>query len=214
MPKRRLQRPGSYIPRFRDILAQVAKHPNRRYFMLKSIIINNLYGVDIMEEATEICKLRLFLKLVAQIERFEDIEPLPDIDFNIRAGNTLVGFATQEEVGGPLHVHLRSLTSTDAWQASSRRPRSRARFRPFPLTADGNFNLIPLIGREQRSTCGRNSSVLRAELDRYLAASMALTSNNITKKEAYDEKFDAMATEPSALPLVRGVLRHHEEWRL
>ena len=26
------------------------------------------------------------------------IEPLPDIDFNIRAGNTLVGFATEEEV--------------------------------------------------------------------------------------------------------------------
>ena len=26
------------------------------------------------------------------------IEPLPDIDFNIRAGNTLVGYATKEEV--------------------------------------------------------------------------------------------------------------------
>ncbi len=44
-------------------------HPNRRYFILKSIIVNNLYGVDIMEEAVEICKLRLFLKLVAQVER-------------------------------------------------------------------------------------------------------------------------------------------------
>ncbi len=30
-----------------------------------------------------------FLKLVAQIERFKDIEPLPDIDFNIRAGKML-----------------------------------------------------------------------------------------------------------------------------
>lgn len=74
------------------------KQRNRRYFILKSIIIGNLYGVDIMEEATEICKLRLFLKLVAQLERPEDIEPLPDIDFNIRAGNTLVGFATYDEV--------------------------------------------------------------------------------------------------------------------
>ncbi|HUT59319.1 MAG TPA: SAM-dependent methyltransferase, partial [Phycisphaerae bacterium] len=74
------------------------EHPNRRYFVLKSIVIQNLYGVDIMDEAVEICKLRLFLKLVAQIERAEDIEPLPDIDFNIRAGNTLVGFATRESV--------------------------------------------------------------------------------------------------------------------
>ena len=32
------------------------------------IIVNNLFGVDIMEEAVEICKLRLFLKLVAQVE--------------------------------------------------------------------------------------------------------------------------------------------------
>jgi hypothetical protein len=83
---------------FRQVLAQVRQHPNERYFILKSIIVNNLYGVDIMEEAVEICKLRLFLKLAAQVERFEEIEPLPDIDFNIRAGNALVGYATAEDV--------------------------------------------------------------------------------------------------------------------
>ena len=83
---------------FREILNRVDEHPNRKYFILKSIIINNLYGVDIMEEAVEICKLRLFLKMVAQIEDIDDIEPLPDIDFNIQAGNTLVGYATYDEV--------------------------------------------------------------------------------------------------------------------
>jgi len=83
---------------FRAVLERVAQHPNRKYFVFKSIVVNNLYGVDIMEEAVEICKLRLFLKLVAQVERVEDIEPLPDIDFNIRAGNSLVGFATYDEV--------------------------------------------------------------------------------------------------------------------
>ena len=83
---------------FRKVLERIQKHPNRRYFIFKSIIVNNLYGVDIMEEAIEICKLRLFLKLVAQIERVENIEPLPDIDFNIRAGNTLVGYTTYDEV--------------------------------------------------------------------------------------------------------------------
>ena len=83
---------------FRDILDRIAQHPNREYFVLKSIIINNLYGVDIMDEAIEICKLRLFLKMVAQIEDVKQIEPLPDIDFNIQAGNTLVGYATYEQV--------------------------------------------------------------------------------------------------------------------
>ncbi|MGQ4806761.1 hypothetical protein NKDENANG_00096 [Candidatus Entotheonellaceae bacterium PAL068K] len=89
--------PGKFAD-FRRILAEVARHPNRRYFILKSIIINNLYGVDIMEEAVEICKLRLFLKLVAQVDRVKDLEPLPDIDFNIRPGNTLVGFVSVDEI--------------------------------------------------------------------------------------------------------------------
>ena len=71
---------------------------SRRYLILKSIILNNLYGVDISNEAIEICKLRLLLKLVARIECAEDIESLPNIDRNIRVGNALVGFATPEEV--------------------------------------------------------------------------------------------------------------------
>jgi cell fate (sporulation/competence/biofilm development) regulator YlbF (YheA/YmcA/DUF963 family) len=89
---------------FREVLDQMERHPNRSYFVLKSIVVNNLYGVDIMAEAVEIAKLRLFLKLVAQVDRVEDIEPLPDIDFNIRAGNTLVGFTTIAEVERAMKV--------------------------------------------------------------------------------------------------------------
>ena len=83
---------------FRTILAEVAKHPNRNYFIYKSIIIDNLYGVDIMAEAVEICKLRLFLKLAAQLKDPKNIEPLPDIDFNIRPGNSLIGYISTDEV--------------------------------------------------------------------------------------------------------------------
>jgi hypothetical protein len=90
-------RPEKYSD-FRQVLDQAKQHPNRRYFILKTIIVNNLYGVDIMDEAVEICKLRLFLKLIAQVDNLNDIEPLPDIDFNVRAGNTLVGFTSIEEV--------------------------------------------------------------------------------------------------------------------
>ncbi len=89
------------IERFSDfisVLSQIPAHGGQKYFILKSIIINNLYGVDLMEEAVEICKLRLFLKLVAQVEDVEHIEPLPDIDFNIRNGNTLIGYVSINEV--------------------------------------------------------------------------------------------------------------------
>ena len=76
---------------------------NIRYFIYKNIILRNLYGVDIMVEATEIAKLRLFLKMVAVVDVNPrdpnlGLDPLPDIDFNIRCGNTLVGYATEAEM--------------------------------------------------------------------------------------------------------------------
>ncbi|MEG9267231.1 Eco57I restriction-modification methylase domain-containing protein [Qipengyuania sp. Mu-71] len=78
--------------RFEETLAEVDSHSDQRYFIFRSIVVNNLFGVDIMEEAVEICKLRLFLKLASQIDDVDMIEPLPDIDFNIRCGNALVGY--------------------------------------------------------------------------------------------------------------------------
>jgi len=88
---------------FRKVLADIENHTNEKYYIYKSIILNNLYGVDIMNEAVEIAKLRLFLKLVAVVEPDDTdenygLEPLPDIDFNIRSGNTLVGFTSFNEI--------------------------------------------------------------------------------------------------------------------
>lgn len=83
-----------------DILSRFAVVGLERvqdYAVIKHIIVHNLYGVDIEKQATEIAKLRLFLKLVALLEPGDVVEPLPDIDFNIRHGNTLVGYATADE---------------------------------------------------------------------------------------------------------------------
>ena len=81
---------------------------NIRYFIYKNIILRNLYGVDIMVEATEIAKLRLFLKMVAVVDVNRrdpnlGLDPLPDIDFNIRCGNTLVGYATAKDLENDLN---------------------------------------------------------------------------------------------------------------
>ena len=90
---------------FKEELAEITNkyRSNIQYFIFKSIILRNLYGVDIMVEATEIAKLRLFLKMVAvvEVDRRADnmgLDPLPDIDFNIRCGNTLVGYATEQQL--------------------------------------------------------------------------------------------------------------------
>ena len=68
-----------------------------QYAIKKAIITDNLYGVDLMEEATEIAKLRLFMTLVASARTVDELEPLPNIDFNILAGNSLIGLTRIEE---------------------------------------------------------------------------------------------------------------------
>ncbi|WP_428194523.1 Eco57I restriction-modification methylase domain-containing protein, partial [Deinococcus saxicola] len=73
------------------------RHESANYNLKKKIITENLYGVDLMEEAAEIAKLRLFLTLVSSANTLDDLEPLPNIDFNILAGNSLVGLLKVDE---------------------------------------------------------------------------------------------------------------------
>ena len=102
---------------FKDELDEISNkyRSNIQYFIFKSIILRNLYGVDIMAEAIEIAKLRLFLKMVAVVDvdmRADNLglDPLPDIDFNIRCGNTLVGYATEKEVERDLIQEINAQT--------------------------------------------------------------------------------------------------------
>lgn len=106
---------------FKAELAEITDkyRSNIQYFIFKSIILRNLYGVDIMVEATEIAKLRLFLKMVAvvDVDRRADnlgLDPLPDIDFNIRCGNTLVGYANKEQLTKDLNDAQGSLVIGEA----------------------------------------------------------------------------------------------------
>lgn len=116
-------------------------HPSKHYFIYKSIILNNLYGVDIMREAVETAKLRLFLKLVSTVDPDYDsenigIEPLPDIDFNIKAGNTLIGYANEREVDDALGKNLFSMQmSGETKDAMLQMAKATARYKQLQLGA-------------------------------------------------------------------------------
>jgi type I restriction-modification system DNA methylase subunit len=86
-------------PQIAQWLKVAAQHPSLEYYIKKRIITDNLYGVDIMEEATEIAKLRLFLALVSSAKTVNDLEPLPNVDFNIMAGNSLIGLIRVDAEG-------------------------------------------------------------------------------------------------------------------
>ena len=54
------------------------------------MIENSLYGVDIDPGAVEICKLRFWLSLIVDEDDFENIKPLPNLDYKIICGNSLL----------------------------------------------------------------------------------------------------------------------------
>ena len=164
---------------FKKVLAQIAKNPNERYFILKSIIINNLFGVDIMEEAVEICKLRLFLKLVAQVETADQIEPLPDIDFNIRAGNTLIGFASLEQVRksqeGTLGFGKDQIERIE--EDAEMVEKAFRQFRAQQTTHGGR------VTHNDKQELRKRLAKLDEELDRYLAGEYGI---NVNKEKEFD----------------------------
>lgn len=55
----------------------------------RDFIANSLYGVDIKPEAVEIARLRLWLSLVVD-QRREEVEPLPNLDYRLREGDSLL----------------------------------------------------------------------------------------------------------------------------
>lgn len=59
------------------------------YKLKKETIQNCIYGVDIDPGAIEIAKLRLWLSLIVDYE-VEEIEPLPNLDYKIMQGNSLI----------------------------------------------------------------------------------------------------------------------------
>lgn len=81
-----------------DYAVQAARPSGKRYFIRKHIAIRNLYGTDLMPGAIETAKLRIFLALAACVDSYDDFKPLPDLDFNLKAGNLVVGLKDAADV--------------------------------------------------------------------------------------------------------------------
>jgi hypothetical protein len=185
---------------FDDVLAEINSedHPNLKYYIYKTIILNNLYGVDIMHEAVEIAKLRLFLKMVGAADmnlrkpNF-GLEPLPDIDFNIRAGNTLVGFATEKELKNAIkydeygNMRLDFGSKLDKFKEECQ----------IVATAFRRFQDAQLITDKEEDTHKRAKVELQNRLDAlneklngYLASTYKIDKNNIPDEKKFQKKYD------------------------
>jgi hypothetical protein len=64
----------------------------------REIIANNLYGVDIKPEAIEVAKLRMWLSLVVDIPSIDDVEALPNLDYKLMCGDSLISSIHGEQL--------------------------------------------------------------------------------------------------------------------
>ena len=81
---------SALTPYFNDVKDRTAYHFKRH------AIQNCIYGVDIDPGAVEIAKLRLWLSLVVDEEDVKQIKPLPNLDYKIVSGNSLLGVDKNE----------------------------------------------------------------------------------------------------------------------
>ena len=81
----------------RALWAHTDSYPHEQA-LKKTTVQHNIYGVDIVGPAVEIAKLRCWLSVIAELEE-DDLEEmdqedlaLPNIAFNLRQGNSLIGY--------------------------------------------------------------------------------------------------------------------------
>lgn len=77
--------------------AYLGEEGRSSYDFKRHAIQTTIYGADIESSAVDIAKLRLWLSLVVDEDDFGSIKPLPNLDYKIVTGNSLLGFPFSTE---------------------------------------------------------------------------------------------------------------------
>ena len=78
------------IVKLKLLLSKYLKNEKSTYDLKRETIEKTLYGVDMDPGAVEICKLRFWLSLIVDEEEFYQIKPLPNLDYKIVCGDSLL----------------------------------------------------------------------------------------------------------------------------
>lgn len=93
----------------RQVINAYLKTDISTYELKRHAIYESIYGVDIEQSAVDIAKLRLWLSLVVDEENYEDIKPLPNLDYKIVCGNSLIGLPSDVFKNGELEKEIEQL---------------------------------------------------------------------------------------------------------
>ncbi len=100
------------IVKLRNILTPfIEKKENRTAYDFKANAIqNSIYGVDIDAGAVEIAKLRLWLSMVVDESNIDRIDPLPNLEYKIVKGNSLINMPESMVRDAKLEEEIQNLT--------------------------------------------------------------------------------------------------------
>ena len=133
------------MERIRLLVQQLQTCASRDYFILHTIFAHNLYGVDIMAEAIEICKMRLTLRLLPHIDLSTGLTFLAELQFHLFVGNALVGFTS-------LPAAYRSVQTADVVPPAHPLPLDRLRVElDRALAAD--YGIMPASDEQSLVAC-------------------------------------------------------------
>jgi hypothetical protein len=138
----------------------------------REVLTRAIHGVDINPTAVWLCELRLWLSVVIESDetRMSAVPPLPNLDCNVRVGDTLAGDAFDEPpalVGPPAslaRLRERYVRSSGARKATLRRAVSREETKRALAAID--FQLLRITSARRERLLARRSPDLFGECDR------------------------------------------------
>jgi len=114
---------------------------NYAYQLKRHTIQESIYGVDIDASAIDIARLRLWLSLVVDEEDLDNIEALPNLDYKIVCGNSLIGLPENAMRNLAVEKELETLkeeffTETDETHKKELRSKINTKIRQLLDTAE------------------------------------------------------------------------------
>jgi len=103
------------IVKARHLLNRYLERNKSKYEFKRHCIQESLYGVDLDPGAIEIAKLRLWLSLIVDEEDYNNIHTLPNLDYKIMQGNSLI----EEFHGISLDIEKKTDAQTDMFSGGS-----------------------------------------------------------------------------------------------
>ncbi|CAD5245187.1 Eco57I restriction-modification methylase domain-containing protein [Thermococcus camini] len=144
--------------------------------MFYVIISRNIYGVDIDPRAVSLARARLFLTLTESFDPSGIYIRFPNVHFNIRPGNSLIGFTTIEELQNLLMKEEKN--RLDRWLTLTKRPPRGSSSRANLSLSTDTKEYIESIEKKLNSTTSKGVvdelRILKANLDSQLTRELMM----------------------------------------